>query len=90
MDKERVAYDVKLQVAIKEPSGKEATVVCRSNLKYLYWNFRQQLAHHTINGCNMRSGDLCGTGTISGVVNFVTLFNSLSPRFRVPIHLGQC
>lgn len=78
MDKERVAYDVKLQVAIKEPSRKEATVVCRSNLKYLYWNFRQQLAHHTINGCNMRSGDLCGTGTISGPVNLIVLLDLLS------------
>jgi fumarylacetoacetase len=37
-----------------------------SNLKYLYWSFAQQLAHHTINGCNMRTGDICGSGTISG------------------------
>lgn len=35
-------------------------------MKYLYWSFAQQLAHHTINGCNMRTGDICGTGTISG------------------------
>lgn len=42
------------------------TTICRSNLKYLYWSFAQQLAHHTINGCNMRTGDICGTGTISG------------------------
>jgi fumarylacetoacetase len=42
------------------------STVCKSNLKYLYWSFAQQLAHHTINGCNMRTGDICGTGTISG------------------------
>ena len=32
----------------------------------MYWSARQQLAHHTVNGCNMRPGDICGTGTISG------------------------
>lgn len=42
------------------------STVCKSNLKYLYWSFAQQLAHHTVNGCNMRTGDICGTGTISG------------------------
>lgn len=42
------------------------TTVCKSNLKYLYWSFSQQLAHHTVNGCNMRTGDIFGTGTISG------------------------
>lgn len=41
-------------------------MVTKSNLKYLYWSFAQQLAHHTVNGCNMRTGDICGTGTISG------------------------
>ncbi len=55
-------------MAIKGQDEHQAHVVCRSNLKYLYWSFRQQLAHHTINGCNMRPGDLCGTGTISGPV----------------------
>lgn len=35
-------------------------------MKYLYWSFAQQLAHHTVNGCNMKTGDICGTGTISG------------------------
>jgi fumarylacetoacetase len=40
--------------------------ITRSNLKYMYWSLKQQLAHHTVNGCNVRPGDLCGTGTISG------------------------
>ena len=40
--------------------------ICRSNTKYLYWSMKQQLAHHTITGCNMMSGDLLGSGTISG------------------------
>ena len=41
-------------------------VVSKTNLKYLYWTFKQLLAHHTVNGCNMRTGDLCASGTISG------------------------
>ncbi|KAJ1972123.1 hypothetical protein H4R35_004851 [Dimargaris xerosporica] len=60
-------YDVQLEVKVK-PSGPTSlyTTVCRSNLKHLYWSFKQQLAHHTVNGCNLNPGDLCGTGTISG------------------------
>jgi fumarylacetoacetase len=42
------------------------TTVCRSNFKYMYWNIAQQLAHHTVNGCNIRTGDLYASGTISG------------------------
>lgn len=41
-------------------------------LWYRYWTITQQLAHHTINGCNLRPGDLFGTGTISGPVRFTT------------------
>lgn len=37
-----------------------------SNFKYLYWNPAQQMAHHTVTGCNLRTGDLLGSGTISG------------------------
>lgn len=57
-------YDIELEVVIGE--GKNATVVSRSNFKYMYWNMCQQLAHHTVNGCNLQVGDLYGSGTISG------------------------
>ncbi|KAG0268815.1 hypothetical protein DFQ27_005602 [Actinomortierella ambigua] len=60
------AYDIKLEVQLKPAEGNEFSVISRSNLKYMYWSFAQQLAHHTVNGCNMRTGDLCGSGTISG------------------------
>jgi fumarylacetoacetase len=40
--------------------------ICVSNYKYLYWNLCQQVAHHTVNGCNLRTGDLLASGTISG------------------------
>lgn len=58
-------YDIHLEVAIRTEAGAEKTV-CRSNFKYMYWNMSQQLAHHTVNGCNVRVGDLCASGTISG------------------------
>mgnify|MGYP002623905943 CR=1 FL=1 len=58
-------FDVNLEVGI-EPEGSEETVVCRSNFRYMYWNMSQQLAHHTVNGCNMNVGDMMASGTISG------------------------
>ena len=57
--------DINLEVIIKPENGEE-NIVTRSNFKYMYWNMNQQLAHHTINGCNMRIGDCYGSGTISG------------------------
>ncbi|KAJ2315505.1 hypothetical protein IWW52_004034, partial [Coemansia sp. RSA 2704] len=61
----RANYDINLNVHIRPHESGELFVLSKSNLKYMYWSLRQQLAHHTINGCNMRAGDLCGTGTIS-------------------------
>ncbi len=58
-------YDVNLEVSIF-PEGGEEQVVCQSNFKYMYWNMKQQLAHHTVNGCNVKVGDMLGSGTISG------------------------
>ncbi len=57
--------DIDLSVAIETGSGDETTV-CFSNYKYLYWSLNQQLAHHTVNGCNIRRGDMMASGTISG------------------------
>jgi fumarylacetoacetase len=58
-------YNIDLQVAIA-PEGKQPTTICNSNFRYMYWNQSQQLAHHTINGCNVRGGDVMASGTISG------------------------
>lgn len=58
-------YDIELDVFVKPENGEE-TRVSKSNFKYMYWNMSQQLAHHTVNGCNVRAGDLMGSGTISG------------------------
>ena len=58
-------FDIKLEVAIA-PEHARATMVSRSNFKYMYWSMAQQLAHHTVNGCRVNSGDMMGSGTISG------------------------
>jgi fumarylacetoacetase len=57
-------FDIELEVAIS--TGGKETPVARSNFKYMYWNMCQQLAHHTVNGCNVEVGDLYASGTISG------------------------
>ena len=58
-------YDIQLEVSI-QPKNCQETVVSHSNFKYMYWNMNQQLAHHTVNGCNLNVGDLMASGTISG------------------------
>ena len=57
--------NIDLSVSIKIPNGEEK-VVTESNYKHMYWNMRQQLAHHTVNGCNIHAGDMMASGTISG------------------------
>ncbi len=59
------SYDLHLEVKI-QPEGGAADTVCSTNFKHMYWNMCQQLAHHTVNGCNLNVGDLCASGTISG------------------------
>lgn len=57
--------DIDLEVFI-QPEGAEESRVCHSNFRYMYWNMNQQLAHQTVNGCNVRAGDMYASGTISG------------------------
>lgn len=57
--------NIDLKVSITTPKGDD-TVVSESNYKYMYWNYAQQLAHHTVGGCNIRCGDMMASGTISG------------------------
>lgn len=59
-------YDLTLEVTLQSAALESPQTISRSNMKYLYWGIDQQLTHHTITGCNLRVGDLCGTGTISG------------------------
>ncbi|MFN8698423.1 MAG: fumarylacetoacetase [Flavobacteriales bacterium] len=57
--------DIALEVSIQPENGEE-TIVSESNFRHMYWNMNQQLAHHTVNGCNIRCGDMIASGTISG------------------------
>ena len=57
--------DVELEVFIETPDGTENRV-SHSNFRHMYWSMRQQYAHHTVNGCNVRAGDMMASGTISG------------------------
>ena len=59
-------YDINLSVSILPEKTNIETIVCESNFKYMYWNMNQQIAHHTINGCNLNIGDMMASGTISG------------------------
>nr|WP_100630134.1 fumarylacetoacetase [Algoriphagus formosus] len=60
------SFDINLEAYIQPEGVKQASRVCRSNFKYMYWNIAQQLAHHTVNGCNINVGDMMASGTISG------------------------
>jgi fumarylacetoacetase len=60
------SFDIHLEVSIQSGSMTAPICICRSNARHLYWNICQQLAHHTVNGCNVRTGDLLASGTISG------------------------
>jgi fumarylacetoacetase len=57
--------DIQLTVEIETEAGIANQISC-SNYKYMYWNMNQQLAHHTVNGCNIEVGDMYASGTISG------------------------
>ena len=58
-------FDIKLKATITPESGGETTV-SESNFKHMYWSMAQQVAHHTVNGCNLNVGDMMASGTISG------------------------
>ncbi len=57
--------DINIDVFIVPEKGEE-NQVCHSNYKFMYWTMEQQLAHHTVNGCNINVGDIMASGTISG------------------------
>jgi fumarylacetoacetase len=82
-------FDIALEVLIK-PEKSDETTVSRSNFKYMYWNVSQQLAHHTVNGCNTQVGDLYASGTISGPSpgSFGSMLE-LSWNGQRPMHLAD-
>jgi fumarylacetoacetase len=59
-------FDVQLEAQLQTPSMTAPHVITRTNFQNLYWSISQQLAHHTVGGCNLQPGDLLASGTISG------------------------
>jgi fumarylacetoacetase len=59
-------FDINLGIYLKTENMDSDQLISSSNYNYLYWNMNQQIAHHTITGCNLRTGDLLASGTISG------------------------
>jgi fumarylacetoacetase len=62
----KTTFDVQLEVSLRSEKMTSPQVVCRSNFRHLYWSLAQQVAHHTVNGCNLQPGDLLASGTVSG------------------------
>ena len=62
--------DVQLEVLLQTPQmrdqGVPAESLIQTNYRHAYWTIAQMVAHHTVNGCNLQSGDLFGSGTLSG------------------------
>jgi fumarylacetoacetase len=61
-----ITFDIHLEAHLQTSSMNGPHVITRTNSKNLYWSVAQQLAHHTVNGCNLEAGDLLASGTISG------------------------
>jgi fumarylacetoacetase len=59
-------YDIQLEARLQTASMDAPHIITRTNFQNLYWSIAQQLAHHTVNGCNLQPGDLLASGTISG------------------------
>lgn len=86
----RQTYDIHLEVQLRPDELDHPVTICQSNFQYLYWSTSQQLAHHTITGCNMRVGDLLASGTISGAAP--TAYGSLmelTNNGKNPLKLAQ-
>ncbi|KXX67920.1 fumarylacetoacetase [Flammeovirga sp. SJP92] len=82
-------FDIQLEVHLKTENGNEAKIAT-SNFKYLYWSMAQQLAHQTVNGCNLNVGDMCASGTISGPTkdSFGSLLE-LTWNGKEPLQIGE-
>jgi fumarylacetoacetase len=69
-EEKRQNFDINLEVTLiannSKPETQNSKLICSSNFKNMYWTVAQQIAHHTVNGCNLNVGDVLASGTISG------------------------
>lgn len=59
-------YDIELEIALTPSQSLQETRIAHTNFRTMYWSIAQQIAHHSSNGCNLKRGDLLGSGTVSG------------------------
>jgi len=93
-DQERGGIDLRLEVSLAtdamRTAGVPPVIVSRSSLRHLYWTLSQLVTHHTSNGCNLRPGDLLGSGTVSGPTRESRgCLLELTWRGTEPIQLGS-
>jgi len=77
VDPNHFTFDIKLEVGLKTENSKKAEIITQSNFKYMYWSITQQIAHHSVTGCNLRAGDLLGSGKIF----FLKIYKNLRNYF---------
>lgn len=63
---DQTAFDITVEVWLRTKTMTEPVRLSRGNFRDMYWTVAQLVAHHTVNGCNLRPGDLLASGTISG------------------------
>jgi fumarylacetoacetase len=94
LDQAEGGIDIELEARISTPTqrreGQQATLITRTHLQNLYWTFGQMLTHHASNGCNLRPGDLIGSGTISGESDISrACITELTNAGRDPLAVGN-
>lgn len=83
------SFDIQLEVRL-QPHGATPETISSGNFRHLYWSMAQQIAHHTVGGCNLRPGDLFASGTISGPTKESRgCMLELTWRGSEPIRLGN-
>ncbi len=93
-DQTHGGFDIELEAWLQTPSqralGETGLQITQTHLKHLYWSFGQMLAHHASNGCNMRSGDLLGSGTISGPTDESrACITEITQAAKAPLDVGH-
>ncbi|HEX4772795.1 MAG TPA: fumarylacetoacetase [Bryobacteraceae bacterium] len=63
---ETAAFNICIEAFLKPASSSDEVRLSSANFRHMYWTWAQMVAHHTVNGCPLRPGDLLGSGTISG------------------------
>jgi fumarylacetoacetase len=83
-------FDIHLEVALKPAGGAQATTISRTNYKHMYYSAAQQLSHHAVSGCAMCTGDLLGSGTISGSTrDSLGSLLEISRNGETPVEIGN-